>query len=60
MERDVEFMNAALALAEKAASMGEIPVGAVVVRDGEIIGTGHNLRENKKKKEALSFQLLHD
>ena len=52
MERDVEFMNAALALAEKAASMGEIPVGAVVVRDGEIIGTGHNLRENKKSATA--------
>ena len=39
-------MKKALALAEKAGSIGEIPVGAVVVRNGEIIGEGYNLREN--------------
>jgi tRNA(adenine34) deaminase len=35
-------MQAALALASQAAAMGEVPVGAVVVRGGDIIGRGHN------------------
>jgi tRNA(adenine34) deaminase len=36
------FMRAALALAEEAAHAGEVPVGAVVVQDGQIIGRGAN------------------
>ncbi|MDR2091820.1 MAG: tRNA adenosine(34) deaminase TadA [Azoarcus sp.] len=36
------FMREALALARQAAAMGEVPVGAVVVRDGEILGRGFN------------------
>lgn len=43
---DVQFMNAALELARQAAEEGEVPVGAVVVRDGEIIGQGRNRRES--------------
>jgi len=39
------FMTEALALADAAAAMGEVPVGAVVVHDGEVIGRGHNTRE---------------
>jgi tRNA(adenine34) deaminase len=35
-------MRAALALAAQAEAMGEVPVGAVVVKDGRIIGQGHN------------------
>ena len=35
-------MRAALELARKAESTGEVPVGAVVVRDGEIVGRGYN------------------
>lgn len=35
-------MRKALALAEAAARLGEVPVGAVLVRDGEVIGTGCN------------------
>ncbi len=38
-------MEAALALAREAGAAGEIPVGAVVVKDGEIIGSGRNRRE---------------
>ena len=38
------FMREALAEAEKAAAIGEIPVGAVIVKDGKIVGRGHNLR----------------
>jgi tRNA(adenine34) deaminase len=36
------FMREALRLAEAAAEAGEVPVGAVVVLDGEIVGRGHN------------------
>lgn len=43
--RDEDFMRAALAEAEKAARLGEVPIGAVVVRDGEILVRAHNLRE---------------
>jgi tRNA(adenine34) deaminase len=40
--RDLEFMRAALALAEEARRAGEVPVGAVVVADGAIVGRGFN------------------
>ena len=39
---DVIWMEAALALARQAADAGEVPVGAVVVKDGQIIGRGYN------------------
>ncbi len=39
-----EFMKAALALARKAKRRGEVPIGAVVVYHGKIIGKGYNLR----------------
>ena len=39
------MMQEALAEARKAFNKGEIPVGAVIVRDGEIIARAHNLRE---------------
>ncbi|MCB5189430.1 tRNA adenosine(34) deaminase TadA [Methylobacillus arboreus] len=39
---DHDFMQAALELAHAAALAGEVPVGAVVVKDGEIIGRGSN------------------
>jgi len=38
----VTFMQHAIALADRAADEGEVPVGAVVVREGEIIGEGWN------------------
>lgn len=41
-EGDVFFMRAALDLASQAQAAGEVPVGAVVVRDGVIIGRGFN------------------
>jgi len=41
-ESDVALMQAALAEASKAGDAGEVPVGAVVVLDDEIIGTGNN------------------
>ena len=44
-DADLAFMDEALALAAMAAECGEVPVGAVVVRDGEIIARGYNRRE---------------
>ena len=37
-----DFMRQALGQAEQAARAGEVPVGAVVVVDGEVVGAGHN------------------
>lgn len=45
------YMKRALNCAKKAASMGEVPVGAVIVRDGKVISTGYNRRE--KDRNAL-------
>lgn len=42
---DESFMKQALFEAEKAAEAGEVPVGAVIVCKGRIIGRGHNLTE---------------
>jgi tRNA(adenine34) deaminase len=42
---DVAFMQQALALARDAAALGEVPVGAIAVKDGVVIGRGHNRRE---------------
>lgn len=39
---DIHFMQQALVLAHLAADAGEVPVGAIVVKDGEIIGRGSN------------------
>ena len=39
---DSDFMQIALELAQQAAAAGEVPVGAIVVKDGEIIGRGSN------------------
>ena len=48
MKNDEIFMSAALELAKKAYDFGEVPVGAVVIKDGVIVGKGYNLRESKK------------
>ncbi|MDD6703584.1 MAG: tRNA adenosine(34) deaminase TadA [Clostridiaceae bacterium] len=46
------FMDQAIALAKEAAQEGEVPVGAVVVLEDKIVGTGRNRRE--KSKNALA------
>jgi len=40
--QDQRFMREALALAAQGAALGEVPVGALLVRDGEVIGSGFN------------------
>ena len=48
MTEQEKYMKAALRLAQKAAEEGEVPVGAVVVCEGKIVGRGRNRRESKK------------
>ncbi len=45
---DIEMMTEALSLAAEAEKLDEVPVGAVIVRDGEIIARAMNLRETGK------------
>ena len=49
---DAEFMDVALQLAAEAAQDGEVPVGCVIVRGGQIVGRGRNRRE--KNRNALA------
>lgn len=49
---DVKFMRMAMGLAKKAASVEEVPVGAVVVRDGRVIGKGYNLTRTNSDPTA--------
>ena len=49
---DVFYMSRAIELAKKAAELGEVPIGAVIVKDGKIVGEGYNLRESAKLSTA--------
>jgi tRNA(adenine34) deaminase len=53
-EEDAAWMELALEQARLAATAGEVPVGALVIRDGEILGRGHNhnLRQNDPTAHA--------
>ena len=45
---DEELMRIALAQAKEAAALGEVPVGAVVAKDGQVVAAAHNTRETRK------------
>lgn len=42
---DMDYMGLALDEAKKAYAIGEVPIGAIIVKDGEVIAAAHNLRE---------------
>ena len=48
MTEDEKFMKKALHQAKRAAAIGEIPIGCVIVRDGKVIARGFNQRRSKK------------
>lgn len=48
MKDDIYFMKEALKRARAAYKVGEVPIGAIIVKDGEIVSVGRNMRENKK------------
>ena len=54
---DIEFMQQALELAREAAVHGEVPVGAILVAAGKVIGRGRNQRENLQS--AISHAEIH-
>jgi len=60
MDRDEEFMRLALAESEKALLAGEVPVGAVMVRGGEVIASAHNgpvgLKDPSAHAEILALR----
>ena len=60
MDHDEEFMSLALAEAEKAFLAGEVPVGAIVVRSGEVIASAHNgpvgLKDPSAHAEILALR----
>src|SRR3712207_4654806 len=50
--QDEHFMRLAIEQAELALGHGDVPIGAVVVHDGEVIGAGHNERERRNDPSA--------
>ena len=60
LELDQHYMKLAIEEANKAAAKGEVPIGAVIVRDGEVIARAHNLRETTQNAvthaELLAIQ----
>jgi tRNA(adenine34) deaminase len=55
--RDEHFMRLALREAMRASEHDDVPVGAVVVREGEVIGAGHNERELRQDPTAHAEML---
>ena len=47
MTQDEKFMKHAMTRAKAAAALGEVPIGAVIVKDGKIVSSGKNMREIK-------------
>jgi tRNA(adenine34) deaminase len=45
---DNYYMSIAIEEAKKASAIGEVPIGAIIVRNGEIVGSGYNTRETAK------------
>jgi len=52
-----QFMTYAFKEAKKAYNKGEVPIGAVIVKDGKIIAKAHNLRESKQDATAHAEML---
>ena len=60
MDKDEFYMWKAIEQARKAEEINEVPIGAVVVLDDEIIGTGYNLRETEQRSIAHAELLAID
>ncbi|NLB17017.1 MAG: nucleoside deaminase, partial [Clostridiales bacterium] len=51
-DEDIVWMELAIKEAEKAAAEGEVPIGCVIVKDGELIAAAHNRRESGRRATA--------
>lgn len=49
---DEDYMREALALARRGYELGEVPIGAVIVYDGQIVAASHNLKEARRDPTA--------
>ncbi|MCF6139619.1 tRNA adenosine(34) deaminase TadA [Pseudalkalibacillus berkeleyi] len=49
---DETYMKKAIEIAEQASALGEVPIGAIIVKDHEIIASGYNLRETEQRAVA--------
>ena len=52
MDEDIRYMHQALTQARKAAALGEVPIGCVIVYQGKVIGRGYNRRNTDKSTLA--------
>lgn len=59
-KEDIYFMKLAIEEAKKAEQIEEVPIGAIIVRDGKIIGKAHNLRETEQRSIAHAELLAID
>ncbi|MCZ0756996.1 tRNA adenosine(34) deaminase TadA [Anoxybacillus sp. J5B_2022] len=57
---DEYYMRLAMEEAKKAEKMGEVPIGAIIVKDGEVIARAHNLRETTQRAVAHAEVLAID
>ena len=60
MEQDIYFMQLAIEEAKKAEEIQEVPIGAVIVLDGEVVSSAHNLRETEQRSIAHAELLAID
>lgn len=60
MDKDQMYMELAVIEALKAKAIGEVPIGAVIVLNDEVIGTGYNLRETDQRSIAHAEMLAID
>jgi tRNA(adenine34) deaminase len=60
LDEDLFYMQKAVEQALMAKEIGEVPIGAVIVKDGEIIAAAHNLRESEKRAVAHAELLAID
>lgn len=49
MKNDICYMSLAIEEAKKAFCKGEVPIGAVIVKNGKVVAKAHNLKESKRK-----------
>lgn len=60
LEKDEYFMRLAMAEAEKASAIGEVPIGAVIVKEEKVIASAYNLRETEQRAVAHAELLAID
>nr|MDF9460164.1 tRNA adenosine(34) deaminase TadA [Bacillus pumilus] len=60
MTRDEQFMQEAISEALKAEQIGEVPIGAIIVVDDQIVSRAHNLRETERRSIAHAELLVID